>query len=67
MDLSQATFLIAALAVLPQYGGLKINAEGWEKSVGLALSNPDGAVRNLDSYLEFLVVVNGLEIIQDLS
>lgn len=56
--------MIAATCRLPQNGGLQDLAEGWDDSEALALSNPDDAVKNADSYIEFVVKVNGLLVVE---
>ena len=60
MDQSQAMFLTAALSLFKRYGGLHLMAEGWGQSERLALRHPERAISNLDSYMDFIVMVNGL-------
>lgn len=62
MDESQAIFITAAAARLEQNDPPDIIADGRDASIELARSDPAAAVRNIDSYLEFIVTVANLTI-----
>ena len=53
-------FLIAATCRLPQNGGLEVLTNEWAGLAELATDSPDEAVANVDSYVEFVVLVNRL-------